>query len=469
MDLMDLLNNWKKISGMNSPMLPGQPPQATPPFVPQPGQGGYQPQSAGSPFGSKIPQPGEQGHQPQQANSPFGQKSPLQPITTPDRSGRFPEVSAPQRDKVGIDSMLPEVETPDRKPIYADNDIWQMKNMDKKWYKDGDFMNELGGRLSNAFGSLTLRGNSPGEEKANMLKIAGAQQNRKKNKTMDALIRSNPEMASKLLELPEESREKYMELAMRSSFGDISSTDPQDPAAVQTYKFFTGLDKNEQAEFMNLKRAGNVIERPDGSVLYRNADGSWMQAVSPDEALAGLQARNSADTSSTELATRFTTADTAAKSASDQLPGLREELAMADQPRAEGFFAPIERWKAEIQEELGMGSGEATTNQLLKAGATRRVMDWFKTSGLGARGMDTPAEFARFLEGIAGSEKMTNAAYKKMLERLIADKERAITDFNGMLEDDKYGFVYGRNTYTPYEISRPDPSATLPPGAVQDQ
>ena len=135
MDLMELINNWKKVSGMNSPMLPGQPPQATPPFVPQPGQGGYQPQSA---------------------SSPFGQKDPLQTITPPDRSGRFPEVSAPQRDKVGIDSMLPEVttpkragvfqevETPDRKPIYAQNDIWQMKNMDKKWHKDGDFMNELG-------------------------------------------------------------------------------------------------------------------------------------------------------------------------------------------------------------------------------------------------------------------------------------------------------------------------------------
>ena len=447
MDLMELINNWKKVSGMNSPMLPGQPPQATPPFVPQPGQGGYQPQSA---------------------SSPFGQKDPLQTITPP------------SRDKVGIDSMLPEVttpkragvfqevETPDRKPIYADNDIWQIKNMDKKWYKDGDFMNELGGRLGNAFGSLTLRGNSPGEEKANMLKVAGAQQNRKKNKTMDALIRSNPELASKLLELPEESREKYMELAMRSSFGDIG-TDAQDPAAVATYKFFTGLDDTEQAEFMNLKRAGNVITRPDGSVIYRNSDGTWSEPVSSSAALSALQAKNSADVSSTELTTKFTTADTAAKSAYDQLPGLREELAMADQPRAEGFFAPIERWKAEIQDELGMGSGEATTNQLLKAGATRRVMDWFKTSGLGARGMDTPAEFARFLEGIAGSEKMTNAAYKKMLERLIADKERAITDFNGMLEDDKYGFVYGRDTYSPYEISRPDPSSTLPPGAVVDQ
>lgn len=469
MDLMKLLENWKQIAGMNQPMLPGQPSQATPPFMPAPGQGGYQPQQASSPFGSKTPQPGEQGYQPQQAGSPFGTKSPLQPIQTPQRAGAFPEVTAPDREKVGIDQILPEVQTPDRKPIYANNDLWQMKNMDKKWYKDGDFMNELGGRLSNAFGAMTLRGNTPGEEKANMLKIAQAGSNRKKNKTMDALIQSNPELASKLMDIPEESREKYMDLAMRQSFGDIG-TDAQDPAAVATYKFFNGLDKNEQREFMNLKRAGNVITRPDGSVLYRNADGSWQEAVSSKEALEGAANLGSAETSSTVLTNKFVEADASAKAAYDQLPGLREELAMADKPRAEGFFAPIERWKAEIADELGIDSGEATTNQLLKAGATRRVMDWFKTSGLGARGMDTPAEFARFLEGIAGSEKMTNEAYKAMLERLIRDKERAITDFNGMIDDDKYSFIYGRDSYSPYELVSADPSANipLPPGAVLD-
>lgn len=453
---MDLIDNWKKIAGMNSPMLPGQPSQATPPFI-----------AAQNPV-PKPPAPGQTGYQPSQPNNPFGTKSPLQPIkpTGQQKVGVdqiLPEVTTPKR--AGV---FPEVEAPDRKPIYAQNEIWQMQNMDRPWHKDGDFMNELGGRLSNAFGSMTLRGNSPGEEKANALKIAGAQQNRQKNKTFDELIRTNPELAEKMLTLPPESREKYMELAMRSSFGDIG-TESQDPAAVATYKYFTGLDKEAQKEFMNLKRAGNVITRPDGSTLYRNADGSWTEAVSPQEALEGLANKNSTETSSTSLTTRFVEADSAAKAAYDQLPGLREELALADQPRAEGFFAPLERWKAEIAEELGMGADEATTNQLLKAGATRRVMDWFKTSGLGARGMDTPAEFARFLEGIAGSEKMTNEAYKKMLERLIRDKERSITDFNSMLDDDKYGFIYGRDSYSPYQLVTPDPMSTLPPGTVLDQ
>ena len=165
MDLMDLLNNWKKISGMNSPMLPGQPPQATPPFVPQPGQGGYQPQSAGSPFGNKTPPMPE-------------------PITPPSRDkvgidSMLPEVGAPERQKVGIDSMLQPATAGSayngalESSITAPTRDRKSGIAEQKWYKDGDFMNELGGRLSNAFGSLTLRGNSPGEEKANMFKLVG--------------------------------------------------------------------------------------------------------------------------------------------------------------------------------------------------------------------------------------------------------------------------------------------------------
>jgi hypothetical protein len=210
MDLMDLLNNWKKISGMNSPMLPGQPPQATPPFVPQPGQGGYQPQSAGSPFGNKTPPMPE-------------------PITPPSRDkvgidSMLPEVGAPERQKVGIDSMLQPATAGSayngalESSITAPTRDRKSGIAEQKWYKDGDFMNELGGRLSNAFGSLTLRGNSPGEEKANMLKIAGAQQNRQKNKTMDYITKNNPEMAQKLMQLPPEMREQYMQLAMKSNF-----------------------------------------------------------------------------------------------------------------------------------------------------------------------------------------------------------------------------------------------------------
>ena len=36
---------------------------------------------------------------------------------------------------------------PDREPIYAQNEIWQMNNVDQR-HKDANFMNELGGRLA---------------------------------------------------------------------------------------------------------------------------------------------------------------------------------------------------------------------------------------------------------------------------------------------------------------------------------
>ena len=212
---MDLINNWRKIAGMNQPTLPGQPPSATPPFVPKPGETGYQPS---------------------QPNTPFGTKSPLQPIQTPNRAGRFPEVTVPQREKVGIDKILPQIETPERDKKYAENDIWQIQNMDRPWYKDGAFMTELGGRLSNAFGGLTTRGNSHAETMINAQKVKDAQAMRSSNKSMDFLIKNNPEMASKLMALPPGQRDKFMQLALAQSAGLQSGDESAFAEKVRMYK-----------------------------------------------------------------------------------------------------------------------------------------------------------------------------------------------------------------------------------------
>ena len=50
-------------------------------------------------------QPGEPGYQPAQPSNPFGTKSPLQPIQVPERAGRFPEVTVPQREKINLDEI----------------------------------------------------------------------------------------------------------------------------------------------------------------------------------------------------------------------------------------------------------------------------------------------------------------------------------------------------------------------------
>ena len=272
MDLMDLLDNWKKIAGMNSPMLPGQPTQATPPFVPKPGQSGYQPASASTPFGTKIPQPGEQGYQPSTPGTPFGTKSPLQPIQTPNRAGRLPEVTVPEREKVGIDSILKEVETPERDKKYAKNDIWQMQNMDRPWYKDGAFMTELGGRLGNAFGGLTTRGNSHAETMMNAQKIKDAQAMRSSNKSMNYLIENNPEMAEKLLALPPEQRGKFMQLALAQNAGLTTGDESAFSEKVRMYK--AANPNATDAEALDWAKGGSGT-----NVTVNNGGGSFADAL----------------------------------------------------------------------------------------------------------------------------------------------------------------------------------------------
>jgi hypothetical protein len=205
---MDLINNWKKIAGMNSPMLPGQPPGATPPFMPVPGQQGYQPANP---------------------STPFGKKGPLQPIkpTGQQKVGVdqiLPGVQTPEREKIGMDQILPEMERQSQftaeglQPVEVDAEK-RSGMIDKPWYKDGNFMNELGGRLGNAFGGLTLRGNSQAETMMNAQKIKQAQAGRESNKSMDFLIRENPELAKKLMALPPEQRAKFMPMAIAQGAG----------------------------------------------------------------------------------------------------------------------------------------------------------------------------------------------------------------------------------------------------------
>jgi dGTP triphosphohydrolase len=172
-------------------------------------------------------------------------------------------------------------------------------------------------------------------------------------------------------------------------------------------------------------------------------------------------------TGSVSLQGDFDQAATAAKNAVNYLPQLREELAMSNQPRAEGFFAPLEGFANAFAEEMGMSPDQATRDQLLKSGATKRVMEWFQNSGLGARGMDTPAEFERFLQAMGGSEKMTNEAYAKLLQRYIAEEERKIKDYNAMLTDNRYQDVYNRGNATRYEIPS-NQQSNLPAGFVED-
>lgn len=108
-----------------------------------------------------------------------------------------------------------EITTPQRELVSGMPDV--------AWYKDKDTMEDLGARLSQAFGGLTMRGNSAAETAANMKRMQAAAANKQKNKTMDYLIKNNPEMAKTLLSLPEQYRGKAMETMLGMGSGEESA------------------------------------------------------------------------------------------------------------------------------------------------------------------------------------------------------------------------------------------------------
>lgn len=240
---MDLINNWKKIAGMNSPMLPGQPSQATPPFAPP-----------------SRPTPKPEPHPPMAgAQNPVPPKFDFAGVPFPkvNADAALPEVQSRAGPKIGIDEILPEVQSQAGPKVDAEDEQmlskWQGENMNQPWHKDANFMNELGGRLGNAFGSLTLRGNSPGDEKANMLKIAGAQQNRKRNKTMDHLIKNKPELAKAMMGMSPEMQDKYM--------GEMIKTE-------------LGTNKQFRTEVSTMR-----VDEKTGKMYYLESDGNGNQKI----------------------------------------------------------------------------------------------------------------------------------------------------------------------------------------------
>jgi hypothetical protein len=377
-------------------------------------------------------------------------------------------LQGPPRDQLqenGVEGMLAnQIGVPEREKAPA----W----IDQKWYKDKDRMGMLLAAASNGFGNMTLRGNSGLKGTNDMLMKVGMQ-GMEDNKTMKYLAENNPEMFRVMTKLPPNQRGEYMKLAMQSKFRKATGAD--DTAAIRNYEYFEGLSDDEQKAFLGVQRGDKIIKGTDGSVQVRRADGSLETVISSEDAIAGTYSSTSASDVASSDSEKIQTLSQNAKDSARQIPLLQEELAMSlDPSRAEGLLAPIEKMfnalRAELGDEYNTDLTGATRDQLLKAGSARRVMNWFKQSGLGARGMDTPAEYNRLLEAFGGLESMTPQAYSELLRRLIRDKERTIEDYNSELGSGRYDDVFNSEFYQPRDMPwRNDANTPAPPpGAVLD-
>jgi hypothetical protein len=358
----------------------------------------------------------------------------------------------------GVGEILPnQISVPDREKA----ETWASV----PWYKDSDKMSTMFAALSNGLGNMTLRGNRGMRDMNNMLMKTGMEKI-EENKTMKYLAENNPEMFRVMTKIPPGQRGDYMKLAMESRFRKATGAD--DTAAIRNYEYFMGLDDAGKREFLGVQRGDKVITNTDGSVQIRRADGSMETVISPEQALVGTYTAKSASDVATADSAGIQDIATKARNAEKQLPLLIEELEMANDPaRAEGLFAPIEKFYNALQDELkdeyGTDLSGATRDQLLKAGAARRVMEWFARSGLGARSMDTPAEYNRLLEAFGGLQEMTPQAFSTLLKRLIRDNERAIENYNAELDSGRYSDVYNSQFYQPLDTPWRNQGNTPPP------
>ena len=102
-------------------------------------------------------------------------------------------------------------------------------------------------------------------------------------------------------------------------------------------------------------------------------------------------------------------------------------------------------------------------SQYLDSLLGKAVFGQIAALGIGARGLDTPAEREFLLEVVTGKRSLDKESLVKITENRIASSERALKDFNTSLSNgnlDKLQRVTEKK-FTPYELNKPTPTATL--------
>lgn len=327
--------------------------------------------------------------------------------------------------------------------------------IDKPFYKDSDRMASLLAGLSNGFAGMTLRGKS-GMEKMNNATFARAQQNIQNNKSYDYLLQKNPEMAQMMAGVPPEYRKQFMELYYKSAFADKIGTDKT--ADIRNWEYFSQLSDEEQKDWLGLKRGDRYITNPDGSSKVIYADGSERWITKPEDALQMTRTSEDAKKGGVAKGDEFRQLYKQSRYANDNIADMyRTKRLLEADPSRGGIFQPVEKFLGQIAAEFGdlEAASKVSNEELLKMDAVKRTMEWFLTSGLGARGLDTPAEFLQWLTLNGGDLSMQNASSIEFLDRAINREIRQANRYNDALTDPIYSDVDKIGDYQRVEIDDP--------------
>ena len=286
-------------------------------------------------------QPGEPGYQPAQPSNPFGTKSPLQPIQVPERAGRFPEVTVPQREKINLDEMpvapsvmgFEDTTTPAViKPMEGVTNEDRIHAMAMVLGAVGQ--NNFSNVLNTAQTGLMEKEINAKKHNDALAKLTTADYSIQNGKVNYVPARYEIDSDGNYVLRSEGDRAKEAR--------DWAAANPattETTADIRNFEYFSSLNDEEKAQYLGLKRGDEVIRGTDGSVRVRRADGSVDTLITSEEALLGTSRDTDAKSEGEQNNADFKQAYKTARYADDNIAGMVRQIERLEKhPDRGGIF-----------------------------------------------------------------------------------------------------------------------------------
>jgi hypothetical protein len=202
-----------------------------------------------------------------------------------------------------------------------------------------------------------------------------------------------------------------------------------------------------------------INERTGTSRPVLGADGKPVIAKSPFESAYSKGVGEAAATSDVALVN-------SAQAAVAKLQDINQTLTQLNKSDAiTGFGADlltdVERFRAQFTQDIKAGKRVADT-QILNAMLGSEVFGMIQSLGIGAKGLDTPAEREYLREVMTGTVRMDKAALIKLTEIRKNVTERAIDEYNKKLDSGELNRYFETRGIKPKRIEKPaSPSAAV--------
>lgn len=244
----------------------------------------------------------------------------------------------------------------------------------------------------------------------------------------------------------------------------------KDPASVMEFKFFKKLSGEDQTQFLNLQRAGKVVDLGDRIGVVDPSDptkiaASFQKDLPPEREPSNVAAEAQAKATGTAVGAGNYEQYNAATAAVSNIAKIDDLITEIESSEAiTGFGAEvlknIERVKAKIGSDVATGKVQDT--EILDVMMGSEVFPLIKELGVGARGMDTPAEREFMRQVLTGSISLNKGTLLKMAQIRKSIAQRAIDRWNTRTDKGELDKFYEASDITKETIGQPPPPEDYP-------